>query len=512
MIALELGAEQRAAADAPLEGCFAITGASGTGKTTALEARISRARSLDAQAQPLVVTSQHSLARYALELLAACGRPVTLVDDAGALQLLAEACEPLFALQWEAFAQEQVDPEVPGLRSPERFMQSAFRLIRRLRDADVGPDVLLARSLAGATEFYANPPNLADPRLLAATKNSYHDSLAAGGEELTRQYRREVDLAKILAKIYEDYVALVNATGTMTARDAIVAARDAVRADAAFAARLRERHRFAFVDDAESLTGAEVHLLRAIFGASLGGVTFCGNPSPAIFTDRFTLPDETFGSASARVELRAQVRPRPAIETHRAATIEDEAGYIAARVRAWVDDGTPPHRIAILFRSVRHVEAYEGALLACDVAPAIAGDANLFADRRALDALALLWNVYDPFRHDWLLRTLANPAVRPLRRVAGHPLQRAARPATHALRPRRRARSDDAAEPLGSEARSAAGLERGPRRARRCAEPRNRNAPAAFPRAARTMDRSNARAAVRDVRAPGVARRARARG
>ena len=39
-----------------------------------------------------------------------------------------------------------------------------------------------------------------------------------------------------------------------------------------------------------------------------------------------------------------------------------------------------------------------------------AGDVNVFADRRSLDALALLWNVEDPFRHDWLLRTLANPA------------------------------------------------------------------------------------------------------
>ena len=411
MIALELSAEQCAAVEAPFNGCFAIVGSPGTGKTTALQARIARARSLDTGAEPLVVASHGSLARYAVELLDARGRAVTLVDDTDALAMLTTASEPLFAMQWGAFAQEQLDPEVSGLRSPERFVQSAFRLIRRLRDADVGPDDLLARSLAGATDFYANPPNLADPRLLAATKNAYHDSLAAGGEELTRQYRREVDLAKILAKMYEDYIGLVTATGRMTARDAIVAARAAIRDDAALAADLRERHRFAFIDDAERLTGAEVHFLRAIFGAGLPGVTFCGNPSPAIFTDRFTLPDETFGGATARVELHTQQRPRPTIETHRAPTIEEEAGYIAACVRTWLDEGTPPHRIAVLFRSVRCAQAYEAALLERDIAPAIAGDANVFADRRALDALALLWNVYDPFRHDWLLRTLANPAL-----------------------------------------------------------------------------------------------------
>ena len=51
------------------------------------------------------------------------------------------------------------------------------------------------------------------------------------------------------------------------------------------------------------------------------------------------------------------------------------------------------------------------ALLDANIPVAISGDVNLFADRRALDALALLWNVYDPFRHEWLLRTLSGPAV-----------------------------------------------------------------------------------------------------
>jgi len=65
----------------------------------------------------------------------------------------------------------------------------------------------------------------------------------------------------------------------------------------------------------------------------------------------------------------------------------------------------------VLLRSIRHAEAYEAALLDRDVNVVTGGDANVFADRRALDALALLWNVVDPFRHDWMLRTLANPAL-----------------------------------------------------------------------------------------------------
>ncbi len=65
----------------------------------------------------------------------------------------------------------------------------------------------------------------------------------------------------------------------------------------------------------------------------------------------------------------------------------------------------------MLFRSVRSVQLYEAALLESGVPVIVNGDANIFEDRRVLDALALLWNVYDPFRHDWLLRTLGNPAV-----------------------------------------------------------------------------------------------------
>ncbi|MBV9233824.1 MAG: hypothetical protein JO030_07265, partial [Candidatus Eremiobacteraeota bacterium] len=55
------------------------------------------------------------------------------------------------------------------------------------------------------------------------------------------------------------------------------------------------------------------------------------------------------------------------------------------------------------------IAGYEEALLDAGIPVAVEGDVNLFEDRRALDALAPLWNVQDPFRHDWLLRTLANP-------------------------------------------------------------------------------------------------------
>ncbi len=337
-----------------------------------------------------------------------------LIDDVEAELLFAEACEPLFSLTWEEFAGKQLDPEVPGLRSPARFLESAFRLIRRLRDADVEPSLFLARALSGATEFYAKPPNFADPALLIATKAAYHDSLDVAPAELLRQYRREIDLAKILAKIYEAYVELVNATGRVTRRDAVIAAADCVRADAVLARRLRNRHRFAFVDDAQNLTGGELRLLTAIFGDELAGVTLCGDSSEAISTLRVTRPEVTFRLAGSRIELQRQHRA-PAegcrLQLHRSGTIGEEAAFVAQHVATLLEEGNAPQQVAVLFRSVRDVALFEAALLDRDIPAVVAGDANVFADRRALDAMALLWNVYDPFRHDWLLRTLSNPAL-----------------------------------------------------------------------------------------------------
>ena len=191
-------------------------------------------------------------------------------------------------------------------------------------------------ALTGATEFYANPPNFADPALLIATKNTYHDSLDVDAGELQRQYRREIDLAKILARLYEDYVELVAASGRMTGRDAVVAATRVAARRRRARARLRERHRFAFVDDAQELTEAEPELLRAIFGERLAGVTLCGDPSSAVST---RAPHAT------RSDLRALARAReaagaPPLPARRACSAppaaDEEAAFVADRVAEWI--------------------------------------------------------------------------------------------------------------------------------------------------------------------------------
>lgn len=433
MIALEFAAEQQRAIEAPFDRCVAICGAAGTGKTTALEARAARATSIDASAEPLLFPARNRFDAFAVDVLAATGTRPWLIDDVEAEVTFAQACAPLFALDWEEIVSEQLDPEVPGLRTPGRFLESAFRLIRKLRDARIGPQEFLSLALSGATEFYAKPPNFADPALLSSVKDAHHDALAVTPRELQRQYRREIDLAKILAKLYDRYDELVRSDGRMTGRDAIDAAIERLQADPPLSDRLRATHRFALVDDAQEMTAGELELLRTIFGPRLAGVTLCGDPAAALSTHAAVLGGTAFAPAVERVELAQQHRcpiaielaaacvlgrepiaggsVEPCVSLFRAGSPREEAVYVAQRVADWLDAGTPPQRIAVLFRSIRSVEVYEAALLDRNVPVVTGGDVNVFADRRALDALALLWNVYDPFRHDWLLRTLSNPAM-----------------------------------------------------------------------------------------------------
>ncbi|MDE2483181.1 MAG: ATP-dependent helicase, partial [bacterium] len=352
------------------------------------------------------------LGAVARDVLTLGGTPIELIDDVDAAALFAHAATPLFALEWDEVTAGEIDPEVPGLRSPERFLESAFRLIRKLRGALISPETFLERSIVGAAEFYAKPPNFAHPDLLYATKDAYRDSLAVAPAELQRQYAREVDLARILARLYAYYVELVGERARMTARDAIAEATELLQHDEELLEELRARYRFALLDDAQEATLGERALLETLF-PKLAGVTLAGDARSATSTFRGARPDAVFKGVARTIELAHphRIAHKPPIALFRAKDEAEEARTIAERVRERIASGTPAHEIALIFRSVGDVHRYEEALLNAGIAVAVAGDLNIFADARALDAIALLWSLWDPFRHDWLLRVLSGRAL-----------------------------------------------------------------------------------------------------
>lgn len=434
MIALELDDLQRAAVDVPFDRCVAILGASGTGTTTTLALRAQRARMLFPDAAPLLAFDSNDLINFAWSWLRDDGYAGTALDDVAAASLFAQAARPFFALEWLELRDGSIDPEVAGARSPERFLASAFDLISKLRDALIAPDEFLRSCLSGAAAFYAKPPNFAHPQLLSDTKELYRNSLNVTPEELQRQYRREVDLAKILAKLYAEYCRLADSRQLLTRRDALDAAARRLSVDPPKAEALRVRLGYACIDNAHELRANDIALLRSIFGDDMGSVTFAGDPQSATGTFRGARPEAVFSKAHETIVLTQQHRSPPALDSacrqlagsfektslgsnqsamtlFRAKTPALEVAYVAQAVAAHLADGARPNDIALIFRSVADVQPFQNALLELDIPFEIAGDYSLFTDRYALDGLALLWNIWDPFQHEWLLRTLTSPPL-----------------------------------------------------------------------------------------------------
>jgi superfamily I DNA/RNA helicase len=459
-----------AAADAPL---LAITGRAASGKTETLARRYAAllGRDVTLTIAATIVTAPRAEAATALaERIAALLPPARATEcardgryfgcrlDRLAFDLLAEhatltdlaydleaidaydaeevferAIAPLFSADWAEFLGPDIDPEIPGLRAPDRFAAAVLRLIRKLRAAQISPDAFLASTLRGAATFYAAPPNLSAPALLFATKDEHRGALAVGASELDRQRRRELDLAKIISKVYRSYLDELVAHGCLTPADAIAEATRLLEEHPALGRTYRQRFRVAVVDDAQDLPTGEFRLLAAIFGKTLAGVTIAGDPHAATETFAGARPDRIFGAAAQTLELQANFRvpvqiaavaaalldphhappipPGDAVRLHRAATPADEAAFVADSVAAHIAAGTPPGRIAVVHRSLRTLAAFENALVERNIPIALNGDAALFVRHDTLDALGLLWSTVDPFAHAWLLRVLQLPLL-----------------------------------------------------------------------------------------------------
>ena len=453
---------ERALALPAEHGLIAFTGPPTSGKTDALVRRFATLSGADpAIAEAAIITAARddgaralaeriaqttgiavraaTLDALALELLRAhpfntgLALDLELVDPLDAEEIFERAAEPLFSAEWSDWLGADVDPEIAGLRTPLRFAGAALRLIRKLRDAGIPDDAFLSTALRGATTFYANPPNLASPALLSATKDEHRASLAVDASELDRQRRRELDLAKILTRLYAAYVDELVRRGCLTASDALIEATRLLENHPAITRALRRRLRVAFVDDAQDLSPAALRFLRTLFGDALDGVTVAGDPDAATQTFAGARPERIFGRAATTVELVARtlhpqiagvmravidadlkrrLPPGDAVKVLRTPDRASEANAVAERIAALIAKGTPPGRIAVVHRTLRTLAGYEDALIARDVPVAPAGDPALFSRGDVLDALALLWTAVDPFHHVWTLRALQTPMLR----------------------------------------------------------------------------------------------------
>lgn len=97
------------------------------------------------------------------------------------------------------------------------------------------------------------------------------------------------------------------------------------------------------------------------------------------------------------------------IVLHMAASAEDEARWIALTIRTLMNKGTPPHEIAILFRTNFQSRALEEGLLRAGVPYKLLGT-KFFARKEVKDMLAWMRLAMDPSREVDKLRVAASPS------------------------------------------------------------------------------------------------------
>jgi superfamily I DNA/RNA helicase len=376
---------------------------------------VRRLRAVDAglAGDPRVVCAE--LGEIAFGVVRERNPAADLIDDGTAAEIFERVVSGLFALEWTEFVSADVDPEIAGMRSPDRFADAALRLIRKLRVAGMSPEAFEAAGLAGAAAFYAHPPNFANPELIGQTKAQYRDSLSVSRTELEHQRTREIDLLKILVKLYRSYLGSLVERGCLTAVDALVEAAALLRQSPGDRARWSGRLRYCFVDDAQDLDMAQAGFLRALYGDALANVTMAGDREQRTLGFAAPRADKTLDRAAARFALSVAHRPVAtgnAISVYRAGDLDTEAAFVARAVADAIAEGVPPREIAVIARGLRCIEPYLDALVARDVAVDIAGEGPLYDFRDTGDALAPLWALADPYRHDWLLRNLEAPWLR----------------------------------------------------------------------------------------------------
>lgn len=445
---------------------LAIVGEPGSGKSTALRARardlaaanpgrtVWLATPSDAGVRRVRASTERegtlpnnleirSFGDVAFALLArhreAGAPPLRAIDDVAASRRFEEVGAGLFALEWTEFVGDEIDPEITGLRAPERFSAAAFRLIRKLRGSLVSPEDFATYGLQGALKFYGQPPNFASPELLMETQPKYRDSLRVDASELARQYARELDLVKILTRLYTSYREAIVAAGTLTPIDAVYEAAMLLRARPELATQTRALYAAVLVDDAQDLTTGQAGFVEAIFGTAFDAVTLAGDADQS--TRGFAAGArgaEIFKRAAETIELesrdaiepailraaRTAVRPqtpsaalparanRDAVQLYRASLQRDEVDFVASEVERAIANGRRPEEIAVIARGLHCAHGFIDALLARDIPVDVAGTASLYTFGAVADALAALWSAVDPFRHDWLLRNLEAPWLR----------------------------------------------------------------------------------------------------
>lgn len=462
-----LDPQQRAAleVDLEIEG-VAVLGASGSGKSTTLLAHIRRSLA-KSDGEILALTSANEQAMRArfrqtfsseeFQRITLCTpfqfarlhhrgiKEMRILDRHEAYTEFEAAAAPLLAGEWATLQSGEIDPEVSGLRYPERFLAAAFTLMMKLLASNIDPLEIAADALRATTEFYAHPPNFADPDLLRLLKEEHRSSLRVDRAKLDHQRRREVDLTRIVATLFADFAARCERE-YLTTQAGFVRTLTAYFASAPAQAKiLRRRYQAVVIDDAQDLSQTDLAWLKAVWGERLVGVMLAGDIHAGMMgfqgaraqltlstPERQLILHERRRGTRQTIAAQQTIYPHPDApatpamssddpaslrlerypDTPRGTGAKTQADAIAAHISDCLRQGSAPRECAVVMRTLRCAKDLVEALLAREIPIDCAGDIDFHHDATTLDIIALFWAIAAPEqRPDAVLRTLASPLL-----------------------------------------------------------------------------------------------------
>lgn len=410
--------EQHAIVDFPLAPLRVAAGA-GTGKTTTIVLRLEAllASGIEPEAA-LGITFTNKAAgeladrlRHALPGLAAEGREIQVSTYHGFAYLLLREFGALVGVERDT---RVISPAQQRQLLADGLGTTPYRHLDLTNPAGV---IDKAYTLAGAVG-----DNLI----------SFEDLRSAAPAELNDAWATRLELLSI-AEAYDE---TKRRLGVVDYADLVGRAYRLVTDHPAIAARIRGRYRIVLLDEYQDTDPAQRELLRTIFGDGFP-VTAVGDSDQTIYewrgasrlnfdgfvhhfpnadaSEASTLPltlnrrsDRLILDLANRIRRRIHddgpfdlLRPGPeagsgTIETAWLATRSDEASWLANRIAAEHDEGTPWEEIAVLVRKNRDIGPIRDALLSADIPTEVVSIGGLLEVPEVAELLAWLRLLNDP--------------------------------------------------------------------------------------------------------------------
>jgi DNA helicase-2/ATP-dependent DNA helicase PcrA len=414
-------------------GPLAVTGAAGTGKTTALVARFAH---LVADGTPpesiLVVVATH----------AAAARMRTALDGAlgdRAFEELVVGTVPELCARIVRAEASAADPGAPTtLATPADRLAM---MLERVDELDLRRHDFRGNAAAMLSAVIARIDRSKEELVDAGAYAAWAASLDDDDERAPRE--RE------FAGLFAAHDEMLAQRGAMDPGGAVLLARALLCDHPAALARTAERWQHVLVDAAQDLPPAHAAVV-ALLGAAHGSLVVAGDPAQAVRGGIGGRPGtwvgDLVGTAAEHVVLEHALRTPAAILAAAEAVVapiaarghavehghpgtddpttpgtvafwrtENEraqAQAVAADIEHRVREGTDPGQIAVLLRSVRHEgQALAVALEERAVPHHLVGDAAFFQHAEVRDVLAWLRLLVDPGDAGAAVRVLARPPV-----------------------------------------------------------------------------------------------------